>query len=61
MLQGKERKTPNKMKDQQVEVTSMFLVCHALHTAVGICHSGYADCLLASSQLNLYVLLCVES
>ena len=28
-----------------------------VHTAIGICHTGYADCLLASSQHNLYVLL----
>ena len=32
----------------------------SLHTAIGICHTGYADWLLASSQLNLYVLLCVQ-
>ena len=25
-----------------------------------ICHTCYADCLLASSQHNLYVLLCVQ-
>jgi hypothetical protein len=25
-----------------------------VHTATGICHTGYADCLLASSQHNLY-------
>jgi len=36
MLNRKGRKTPTKMKDQYVEVTSMFLVCHALH-AVLIC------------------------
>jgi hypothetical protein len=24
-------------------------------TAIGICHTGYADCLLASSQHNLFV------
>jgi len=27
---------------------------------MGICHTGYADSLLASSQHNLYVLLCVQ-
>ena len=31
-----------------------------VHTAIGICHTGYADCLLANSQQNLYVLLCVQ-
>ena len=31
-----------------------------VHTAIGICHTGYAECLLASSQHNLYVLLCVQ-
>jgi len=25
-----------------------------VYTAIGICHTGYADCLLASSQHNLY-------
>ena len=25
-----------------------------VHTAIGICHTGYADCLLASSQHKLY-------
>jgi len=28
-----------------------------VHTAI---HTGYADCLLASNQHNLYVLLCVQ-
>ena len=34
-----------------------------VYTAIGICHTGYADCLLASSQHNLYdinLLLCVQ-
>jgi hypothetical protein len=31
-----------------------------VHTAIGICHTGYALCLLASSWHNLYVLLCVQ-
>jgi len=30
-----------------------------VHTAIGIGHTCYADCLLASSQHNMYVLLCV--
>jgi len=25
-----------------------------VHTAIGVCHRGYADCLLASSKHNLY-------
>jgi hypothetical protein len=29
-------------------------------TARGICHTGYADCLLASNQHNLCLLLCVQ-
>jgi len=30
-----------------------------VYTAIGICHTGYADCLLASSQHNLYdIYLC---
>ena len=34
-----------------------------VHTATGACHRGYADCLLTSSQHNLYdiyLLLCVQ-
>jgi len=31
-----------------------------VHTATGICQTGFADCLLARSQHNLYVLLCVR-
>ena len=31
-----------------------------VHTTTGIRQTGYADCLLASSQHNLYVLLCVQ-
>jgi hypothetical protein len=27
---------------------------------MGVCHTGYADCLITSSQHNLYVLLCVQ-
>jgi len=32
-------------------------VSNTVHTAIGICHTGYADCLLASSQHNLYDIL----
>jgi len=34
-----------------------------VYTAIGLCHTGYADCLLASSQHNLYdiyLLLCIR-
>jgi len=34
-----------------------------VHTATGICHTGYADCLLESSQHNpydMYLLLCAH-
>jgi len=34
-----------------------------VYAAIGICHTGYADCLLASSQHNLYdiyLLLCIQ-
>jgi len=30
-----------------------------VYTAMGVCHRGYADCLLASNQPNQYLLLCV--
>ena len=30
------------------------LVLYTQHTAIGIYHTGYADCLLASRQHNLY-------
>ena len=31
-----------------------------VYTAICICHTGYADCLLTNSQHNLYVLLCIQ-
>jgi len=37
---------------------------NTVHTEIGVCHTGYADCLIASSQHNLYdiyILLCVYS
>jgi hypothetical protein len=58
-----------------LHVSESFSVHHqessTVHTAIDICHTGYADCLLAvsgwniliplaSSQHNLYVLLCVQ-
>jgi hypothetical protein len=38
----------------------VFCPSSGVYTAVGICHTGYAACLLSSSQHNLYVLLCVQ-
>jgi len=38
-------------------------IISTVQTAIGTCHTGYADCLLASSQHNLYdiyLLLCVQ-
>jgi len=61
--------------NRTLHVLDSFSVHHqessTVHTAIGICHTGYADCLLAgsgcsiqiplaSSQHNLYVLLCVQ-
>jgi hypothetical protein len=47
-----------------LRVSDSFSVHHqessTIHTAIGICHTGYADCLLVSSQHNLYVVLCVQ-
>jgi len=50
--------------ERTLHVSESFSVHHqessTVYTAIGICHTGYADCLLASSQNNLYVLLCVQ-
>ena len=39
-----------------LHVSNMFTVHHqessTVYTAIGICHTGYADCLLADSQHN---------
>ena len=50
-----------------LHVSNRFSVHHqessTVHTAIGIRHTGYADCLLARSQQNLYdiyLLLCVQ-
>jgi len=47
--------------NRTVHVSDRFSVHHqeysAVHTAI---HTGYVDCLLANSQHNLYVLLCVQ-
>jgi len=44
-----------------LHVSDRFSVHHqessTAYTARGICHVGYADCLLASSQHNLYDIL----
>jgi hypothetical protein len=54
--------------NRTLHVSEIFCVHHqessSVHTAIGICHTGYADCLLASSHHNLYdvyLLLCVQS
>ena len=50
--------------NRTLHVSDRFCVHHqessTVYTATGICHTGYADCLVASSQHNLYVLLCVQ-
>jgi hypothetical protein len=50
-----------------LHISDSFSVHHqkssTVHTAIGICHTGYADCLTASSRHNLYdiyLLLCVQ-
>jgi len=50
-----------------LHVSDSFSVHHqeysTVHTAIGICHTGDADCLLASSQhhpYDIYLLLCVQ-
>jgi hypothetical protein len=54
--------------NRTLHVSDRFSVHHqessTLYTAIGICHTGYADCLLASKQHNLYdirvcLLLCI--
>ena len=53
--------------EQILYVSDSFSVHHqestTVHTAIGLCHTGYADCFLASSQHNLYdiyLLLCIH-
>ena len=53
--------------NRTVHFSDRFSVHHqessTVYTAIGICHTGYADCLLASSQHNLYdiyLLLCIQ-
>jgi len=50
--------------NRTLHVSERFSVHHqessTVYTATGICHTGYADCLLANSQHNLYELLCVQ-
>jgi len=44
--------------NRTLHVLDSFSVHHqessTVHTAIGICHTGYAACLLASNQHNLY-------
>jgi hypothetical protein len=57
--------------NRTLHVSDRFSVHHQEYTAIGLCHTGFAGCLLAgsgwniliplaSSQHNLYVLLCVQ-
>ena len=53
--------------NRTLHVSDTFSVHHqdssTVYTAIGICHTGYADCLLADSQHNLYdiyLLLCIQ-
>jgi len=50
--------------NRTLHVSDNFSVHHqessTVHTAIYTCHTGYADCFLASSQHNLYVLLCEQ-
>jgi len=50
-----------------LHVSDKFTVHHqetsTVYTLIGICHTGYADCLLAEIQNNLYdiyLLLCIQ-
>jgi len=50
-----------------LHVSNSFSVHHqessTVHTTTGICQTGYADCLLASSQhnqYNIHLLFCVQ-
>jgi len=36
----------------QTDLLSIIRSLNTVYTEVGMCHSGYADCLLASSQHN---------
>jgi len=53
--------------NKTLHVSGRFSVHHqessTVYTTIGFCHTGYADCLLASSQHNLYdihLLLCIQ-
>jgi hypothetical protein len=53
--------------NRTLHVSESFSVLHqessTVHTATVICHTGYVNCLLASSQSNLYdinLLLCIQ-
>jgi hypothetical protein len=53
--------------NRTLHVSDRFPVHHqessTVYTAMGICHTAYVDCLLASSQYNLYdiyLLLCIK-
>jgi len=48
--------------NRTLHVSDSFFVHHqepsTVHTAIGLCHTGYAECLLASSQHDLYIAVC---
>jgi len=51
----------------ELHVSDRFTVRHqeysTVYMAIGICHTGYADCLLAVSQHNLcdkFLMLCIQ-
>jgi len=45
--------------NRTLHVSDSFSVHHqessTVHTAVGICHTGYGDCLLAGSRWNILI------
>ena len=52
---------PNLFLEQNSTCFGQFLYPSSTeHTAIGICHTGYGDCLLANNHHNLLVLLCVH-
>ena len=48
-----------------LHVSDRFFVHHqessTVYTAIGICHTRYADCLLAESGWNILILLVLDS
>jgi hypothetical protein len=50
--------------NRTLHVSDSFSVHHqassTLHTAIGICRTGYADCLLAGSGWNAFCVICAS-